>query len=101
MRVEITLKSGATVAFCTENISKRVSPITETTRLVWTTHQDPGVPSLLYLEIDEVAAVVTYASMEVSGGEDERDAEAAQAGGDEVEPGRDVGGGDTEQDGRQ
>ena len=91
-RVEVTLNCGAQVVFHTKRIVKQIRVSNGSSYLSWSTHQEEGLPSLLYLDLDQTAAVVTYelGSVDVGGGQDERDEEAAERGGGQVKPGRGV-----------
>jgi hypothetical protein len=102
-RVEVTLNCGAQVVFHTKRIVRQIRVSTGSSYLSWSTHQEEGLPSLLYLDMDQTAAVVTYelGSVDVSGGQDERDTEAAEPGGEELDLERDVEDRDPEEDSRE
>lgn len=74
IRVQVTLKSGRSVNFLTEEIERKVGPISNATNLAWTPHGKVGVPNMMYLDLDEVAAVVTYALADRESRQDEQEA---------------------------
>lgn len=92
MRVEITLKTGVTVAVeATRFECKKTAYSNQVTGFSWGYKPEVGVPYLEFIRVDNVDAVVCYPdSSDLPNGQrgqDERDGEEAQPGGDQVEPG--------------
>jgi hypothetical protein len=89
VRVEVTLKNGVTVVGHTTYFDVEVGPISKQIQgFSWSYKAKLAEPYLAFLRPEEVCAVVIYPeSSDLKAGQDKRNGEAAEPGGDEVEPG--------------
>lgn len=108
MRVEITLNNRVTVVAHVSRFTVDKNVLGDISGFSWKYTREIGQGFLAYVRPESVDAVVAYPEMgdpefsvNVGGSQDERDAEAAEPGGQQVDPGRDVEHGDPEKDSRE
>jgi len=108
MRVELTLSTGKTVTVHVTRFEVKKNDLGDVTGFSWGYIEEVGSGFLVYIRPESVDAVVAYPevgdpgfSVDVSGGQDGWDGEAAEPGGDELHLERDVEDRDPEKDGRE